>query len=109
MRGRIHRRSECKCQTGDCTKQRSNELAYYRLLHEILRPASGVDQADGIRVDAQVVIKRGEYLLEMDGPLARLLAQAVGCADHPAGFHAAAGEQRAAHVRPVVAASILVY
>src|SRR5262249_18582686 len=47
-------------------------------------------------------------LAEVDGALLGVFAQAVGGADGLAGAHAAAGEQGAADLRPVVAAGLLV-
>src|SRR5688572_439225 len=75
---------------------------------EILRAAAEVEFADGAQVEAEVVIERGPDFLEADGPADRVLAQAVGRADDLTGPHAAAGEQGARDLRPVVAAGAAV-
>ena len=59
-------------------------------------------------VDAEVVVERGEDFAEGDGAVDGVFAQAVRRADHLAGPHAAAGQQGAADLRPVVAAGVFV-
>ena len=61
-----------------------------------------------VDVDAQVVVERGEDFLEVDRAVLGLGAQAIGRADDLAGAHAAAGQQGAGDVGPVVAAGVLV-
>ena len=86
--------------------QLSNRLRI--VFDEILRPAVQVGERRGVGVDAQVVVERGEHLAERHRPVDRFAAQAVGRADHLPGPHAAAGQQRAVHLRPVVAARLAV-
>src|SRR5262249_34983055 len=50
----------------------------------------------------------GEDFAEVHRPFPRILAQAVGGADRLTGPHAAACQERAAYLRPVVPAGILV-
>ena len=57
-------------------------------------------------VDAQAVVERGVDFLEVHRAVLGFRGRAVGRADHLAGAHAAAGQQGARHVGPVVAAGL---
>src|SRR5437016_262235 len=59
-------------------------------------------------IQAQVVIDGGENLAEGDGPVGGIFAQVIGGADGLAAAHAAAGEESAADLRPVIAAGTTV-
>src|SRR5207248_10760095 len=87
---------------------RSNDFAdRLEVVEQVHRPAGAVRDGGG-RVEAEVVIKRGEDVLEGDGPVLRDLAQPVGLADDLAGPQPAAGQQGAGDRRPVVATAIAV-
>ena len=58
----------------------------------MLRPAGRIDQGSGRRVDAKIVINRGDDFLHVDRPFFGEFAKAIGGPDglpHP---HAAAGQ-----------------
>ena len=57
-------------------------------------------------VDAQVAEHRGPQVVGREGPVLRVLALGVGRADDLAGPHAAAGDEHAHRLRPVVAAGL---
>src|SRR5262249_42794145 len=60
------------------------------------------------RVDAQIVVERGENVLEGDRPILGVSGGLVGRAGDLAGAHTAAGQQGEIDGRPVIAAGILV-
>ena len=74
------------------------------LVDEILRAAAEVEFADGAEVEAEVVIESGPNFLEGDRAVHGVFAEAIGRADHLAGPHAAAGDESAGNLGPVVAA-----
>lgn len=59
-----------------------------------------------VGVDAEVVIERGEDLLEVDRSILGVFTEAIGRADDLARPHAAARHQSAAHLWPVVASRL---
>lgn len=61
-----------------CSQQLANRRA---VLEEVLRAAVVVGQLRRARVDAELVVKRGEELLEMDRPVDGMLAERVRGAD----------------------------
>src|SRR5262249_33540157 len=61
-----------------------------------------------MRVDAEVVVDRGQDVAVVDGVVARLGGGGVGGADNLAHLHAATGDNGTVHPRPVVAARALV-
>ena len=71
------------------------------------RPTGSTTSRHG-RVDAEVAIERGDHVLEVDRAIGGAFAQPVGRADDLAGLHAAAGQECAADLRPVVAAGTIV-
>lgn len=75
---------------------------------EIMRTPGEVRHGDPVGIDAELVIKRRENLAEMHAAIRDLAAKAVGGADDLPGLHAPAGQKRAADLRPVVAAAVLV-
>lgn len=75
---------------------------------EVVGTAGEVGDGDLIGVDAELVIECGEDLAEVDTAVGDFAAEAVGGTDDVAGFHAAAGEEGAADLRPVVAAAVFV-
>src|SRR5262245_30309706 len=89
-------------------KHNLREFGERLFLDEKLGAAGGIGEAGLRHVDAQVLVERGEDLLEVDGTLGGFFAEAVGGADDLADAHSAAGEERAAYVRPVVAAGLFV-
>src|SRR5262249_50193065 len=73
---------------------------------DVMRAAGEVGELRGGDIDAQTLIERGEDVAEMDRPGARLLAPARCRAEYLSAAHAAAGHERAANPRPMVAATI---
>src|SRR5579872_234540 len=71
------------------------------------RPATDVVD-HRMRVDAEVVVDGGQHVAVVDRLVLRLRGRGVGRAEHLAGTHAAAGQQRSVDPRPVVAAGVLV-
>src|SRR5205807_9326456 len=57
-----------------------------------------------VRIESDVAIQRREHLLEAHRPPRRGAAGPIGRADDLPRPHAAAGEQRTANLRPVIAA-----
>ena len=77
-------------------------------VHKVMRPAREISHGGIVNINSQVVVKRSEDLLEMHRPVVGVAAQAVGGTNHMSGLHAAAGQQRAGDIRPVIASCILV-
>src|SRR6266550_2271217 len=88
--------------------ERLYQLLNRRLFHQVLRPAGRIVDGGLGRVEAQVVIKGGEDFLKMNRPFLGVLAQPVGGADGLTSAHAAAGQDGATHLRPMVTAGVLV-
>ena len=87
----------------------SDQLAdWLSPVEEEVRAVGGVVDHRVLNVDAELVIKRGEDILVVHGPILRFLAQAVGRADDLAHAHAAAGQEGARRLGPVVSARGLV-
>lgn len=75
---------------------------------EVVWAAGEVGDGDLIGVDPELVVERGEDLAEVDAAVGDFATETVGGSDDVAGFHAAAGEEGAADLRPVVAAAVFV-
>ena len=75
---------------------------------EVVRAAGKVGDGGFVRVNAEVVVKRGKDFAEPDGSFLGFAAESVGGADGLAGFHAAAGKQSAGDARPVIASGVCV-
>ena len=69
-----------------------------------MRAVGGVVDHGVLDVDAELVIEGGEDVLIVHGPILRFFAQAVGRTDDLAHAHAAAGQEGARRLGPVVAA-----
>ena len=83
----------------------SDELAdWVAAVEEIVRAVGGVVDHGVLDVDAELVIEGGEDVLIVHGPILRFLAQAVGRTDDLAHAHAAAGQECARRLGPVVSA-----
>ena len=76
-------------------------------LDEVLRPAAEVELA-GVEVEARFGVERGKDFLELDRAIDGVLGVLVRRADDLAGLHAAAGEDGAVRLRPVIAAVLVV-
>src|SRR4051794_15607998 len=74
----------------------------------MLRAAGGVHHSRRFGVQTDAVIERGEDIAESYGAILGGLAEAVRAADHLARFEAAAGEQSATDLRPVIATGLFV-
>ena len=70
---------------------------------EVVGAAGEVGDGDLIRVDAELVVERGEDLAEVDAAVGDFAAETVGGTDDVAGFHAAAGEEGGEGLGVVVA------
>src|SRR5207302_978047 len=77
-------------------------------IDEILRAACQIRDGGLAYVDAEVVVKRREDIAEQHGTFGGFAAPTVRRADGLAGPHAAAGEQSASDLRPMIAAGVLV-
>ena len=77
-------------------------------IHGGPRRAALVEDAEHLAVQSCTTVKRGKDLLELHGTIRRVFAIAVGLADHLAGLHTASGQHGATHLRPVIAAVVLV-
>src|SRR6266446_10692815 len=75
---------------------------------EVVRGTAEVGECDFARVDAEVVIERGEDIAELDRPVRCLAAQAIRRANHLPGLHAATGKQPTGDTRPMIATGVLV-
>src|SRR5262245_13294585 len=78
------------------------------LVDQELRTAGQVGDRGLVYVDAEVVIKRGEDLVEGHGPFHGFTAEPIGRADDLSDFHPATGQQGTADSRPMIAAATLV-
>src|SRR5579884_2374474 len=90
---------------------RSAFLHYFvqhRAIDDVLRPPRRVSGGCHLRMDAEIVIESGENFAESHGAIAGVFTQAIGSADDLPCLHAATGQQSAAHLRPMIAASLLV-
>src|SRR6267378_665152 len=71
----------------------------------MLRPSRRIDHRSGRGINAQVMVDRGDYVLHVHRPFLGEFAKPVGGANYLTGTHAAAGQQGAAYLRPMVATS----
>src|SRR5262245_11489889 len=84
----------------------ANQLRHCPMFtHQILRAPRQVVELRRRHVDSQPLVKRGEDFAEVNRPGARLFAPARGRTERLPHAHAAAGDEGAAHFRPVVAAA----
>lgn len=73
-----------------------NEFAHRLVaVDEEMRAAGEILNLGRGQVDAHVVIEGREDFLEMNGTIDRFAAETIGAADELAGFHIAAGQERA--------------
>ena len=77
-------------------------------VHQILRPAGKIANGGLVGIDSHLMIERRQHLAEMNWAFNRFSAQAISRANHLPGAQAAAGHERAADLRPVIAAGVFV-
>src|SRR3990170_5149962 len=71
---------------------------------QVLRPAAEIAHLRRRHVDPQMMVECRQHFLEVDRTLFRLFTQSIRRTDHLTDLHSAAGEKRARHARPVIAA-----
>ena len=78
------------------------------VIDEVLRPPCQILNVRDMGIDAEVVIQGGDDFAKMDRAIDRYAGDAVGPSDDLPHLHAAACKQSTAHLRPMVAARIIV-
>lgn len=78
------------------------------VVDEVLWAAVGVGQGDGVWVDSELVVDRGEDLLDVDWSVLSDFTEAVGGSDELAVLHAAASQEERRGAGPVISAGVSV-
>ena len=86
-----------------CPYPTSSRIGWAPFRNQVVRPAAEIGHSGLAYIDAQIVIERREDFAKRHRSFVRFASESIRGADDLAGFHSAAGQQRAAGARPVVA------